>query len=104
MHCHNVDNPPHTPQVHSGKELPSGSEEEVEIRAASIMAVEQLKHAANKLLQQRHEQTQQQEDGDEGGERSAFQLLSIQLDWWLWAEGERMRSEHPHHKTWTIYY
>lgn len=81
----------------SGQEIPSGSEEELEIRAASILAVEQLKDAANKLLQAQHQ-------AEDNGTAEAFQLLSIQLDWWLWQEGERMRSEHPHHKTWTIYY
>lgn len=84
-------------QVDSGQEIPSGSEEELEIRAASIVAVEQLKDAANKLLQVQHQ-------AEDSGSAEASQLLSIQLDWWLWQEGERMRSDHPHHKTWTIYY
>lgn len=117
-------------QVDSGQIIPSGSEEEIELRAASVLAVEQLKHAANALLQAQHCQGQaQQQEGpsssaavaassaqDAAGatERSAKvssssadevpQLLSIQLDWWLWQEGERERSKHPHHKTWTIYY
>jgi hypothetical protein len=73
--------------VDGGTELPSGSEEEVEIRAASILAVEQLKQAANAQLA--------------GAQQ---QLLSIQLDWWLWHEGEKRRSEQTHHRTRTIYY
>lgn len=77
-------------QVDARQELQSGSEEEVEIRAASILAVEQLKAAANKLL------TAQ--------DSTAEPLLSIQLDWWLWQEGERTRNVDTHHKTWTIYY
>lgn len=88
-------------QVDSGQELACGSTEEVEIRAASILAVEQLKQAANKLLQAQHQQDLQQ---GSSSSTDAFQLLSIQLDWWLWQEGERQRTEHPHHKTWTIYY
>ena len=36
------------------KVLPTGSEEELEIRAASIVAVERLKDAANALLQAAH--------------------------------------------------
>jgi hypothetical protein len=117
-------------QVDSGQIIPSGSEEEIELRAASVLAVEQLKQAANALLQARHQPGQdQQQDGQsssaevpassaevnaEVAGRSTEmpssstegvpQLLSIQLDWWLWQEGERERSEHPHHKTWTIYY
>jgi hypothetical protein len=82
--------------------LPCGSEEEIEIRAASLLAVEQLKRAANKLLLERHEQNSSSSSSGSGTE--PFRLLSIQLDWWLWQEGERMRSELPHHKTWTIYY
>lgn len=75
-------------QVDARLEIAAGSSAEVEIRAASIVAVELLKNAANSKLQQ-----QQQP------------LLSIQLDWWLWAEGERMRAQHPpHHRVWTVYY
>lgn len=77
-------------QVDAGQELQSGSEEEVEIRAASILAVEQLKDAAEKLLTAKDSTTEL--------------LLSIQLDWWLWQEGERTRNDDTHHKTWTIYY
>jgi hypothetical protein len=84
-------------QVESGHELPSGSSEELEIRAASVLAVEQLKQAANKLLSAQHQ-------GHQQGSTAAFQLLSVQLDWWLWQEGERRRSQDAHHKTWTIYY
>lgn len=117
-------------QVDSGQIIPSGSEEEIELRAASVLAVEQLKQAANALLQARHHPGQGQQQGcpsssadapansagDAAGvaERSTDmpsssaegvpQLLSIQLDWWLWQEGECERSKHPHHKTWTIYY
>jgi hypothetical protein len=80
--------------------LPSGGEGEIEIRAASLLAVEQLKHAANKVLRARHEQ----DNKSSSSSTQPFQLLSIQLDWWLWQEGERMRSELSHHKTWTIYY
>ncbi|KAF6259077.1 hypothetical protein COO60DRAFT_1270304 [Scenedesmus sp. NREL 46B-D3] len=74
-------------QVEGMQELASGSEAEIELRAASIVAVELLKDAANAQLLQ------------------PPQLLSIQLDWWLWHEGERMRAQHPpHHRTMTIYY
>jgi len=96
--------------VSRGQELPAGSEEELEIRAASIVAVERLKEAANVLLQARtdEQQDEAQHSGSlssqAGSSKAAPQLLSVQLDWWLWQEGERVRSEHPHHKTWTIYY
>lgn len=82
-------------QVASQQELPAGSESEIEIRAASVVAVEMLKNAANEKLQPKQSQQGNQE----------AQLLSIQLDWWLWHEGERLRQEHPpHHRTRTIYY
>eukprot|EP00878_Enallax_costatus_P037811 GHUV01042832.1.p1 GENE.GHUV01042832.1~~GHUV01042832.1.p1 ORF type:complete len:101 (-),score=36.21 GHUV01042832.1:415-717(-) len=82
-------------QVANQQEIAAGAESEIEIRAASVVAVELLKDAANtKLQQQRGQQGEQQAN-----------LLSIQLDWWLWHEGERMRKEHPpHHRTRTIYY
>lgn len=65
--------------------LPAGSEEEVEIRAASIIAVEKLRQAVSK--------------------RFGRGLFSVQLDWWLWETGEEMQQKHsPHHRTLTIFY
>eukprot|EP00879_Flechtneria_rotunda_P010953 GHRR01011445.1.p1 GENE.GHRR01011445.1~~GHRR01011445.1.p1 ORF type:complete len:355 (+),score=124.50 GHRR01011445.1:793-1857(+) len=108
-------------QVDSQHEVVAGSEQELEIRAASVVAVELLTDAVN----QRVLQQQQQPEAPSAAElqqpshrnqlaqaglqavntQPSKQLLSIQLDWWLWEEGERMRAEHPpHHRTWTIYY
>lgn len=65
--------------------LISGSEEEVEIRASSIEATDRL----CKILRDRHQ----------------IQLHNLQMDWWLWEQGERLRKEHPpHHRTLTIFY
>lgn len=62
-----------------------GSEEEVEIRACSIQATECLCH----MLRDRHK----------------VQLHSLQMDWWLWEQGERKREvDPPHHRTLTIFY
>lgn len=59
------------------------------------MAVQQLRDTVNTLAA---------EAGD-GGSGDGHQLTSIQLDWWLWGQGERLRHQHPpHHRTWTIYY
>uniref|UniRef100_A0A383VZK3 Queuosine 5'-phosphate N-glycosylase/hydrolase n=1 Tax=Tetradesmus obliquus TaxID=3088 RepID=A0A383VZK3_TETOB len=104
-------------QVEAKQEVASGSEAEVELRAASIVAVELLKDAANAQLQQRQQQGEQQQQQQQQQQQrdaaskeqqpaeGAPQLLSIQLDWWLWSEGERMRTQHPpHHRTRTIYY
>jgi hypothetical protein len=65
-------------------ELPAGSEFEVEIRAATIWAVEELRRA---LLQR------------------GLQLPAYQLDWTLWQLGQNLpASTSPYHRTRTIYY
>jgi hypothetical protein len=74
-------------QIDARVELPAGSEEETEIRAASVQAVELMRES----IRQVH------------GERLC--PASIQLDWWLWAAGERTRASDPcHHRTRTIFY
>jgi Potential Queuosine, Q, salvage protein family len=72
-------------QVSSKQLIAAGSEEEVEIRAASVAAVELLRAEL---------------------ERETGQLIpSILLDWCLWQEGEANVAQHlPHHRTQTIYY
>lgn len=67
--------------------LPPGSEEECELRAASIQAVsmmvEQLKLSWEDSLCPN----------------------AVQLDWWLWSTGESCRaSDAPHHRTFSIFY
>jgi hypothetical protein len=68
-------------QVESKQEVASGSEAEVELRAASIVAVELLKDAANTQLQQRQQQQQQEGRTSQGQQPDAgtSQLLSIQV-------------------------
>ena len=71
-------------QVDNKQEVQAGSEAECEIRACTIVAVEQLKQA---VADAEHRPS------------------SVQLDWWLWDYGERNRHVHaPHHRTLTIYY
>ena len=117
-------------QVSCRQEVAAGSEEEVEIRAASIVAVERIKEAI-------HARWGLAQGGLEGGPttetpaagvaaagesegiataagpcgvvqrpRPGLRLpLTIQLDWWLWEQGEKSRASHPpHHRTLTIYY
>ncbi|KAA0151321.1 hypothetical protein FNF31_06857 [Cafeteria roenbergensis] len=68
-------------RIAAQEELCPGSEEEVEIRAASVQAVEKLRHAM-------------------GGT-----LLSVELDWLLWQRGERSKEKlPPHHRTRTVCY
>lgn len=79
------------------QELPAGSEEELEIRGCSIEAVERLRAAVEALNRDAAAAAE--------GTQPPAPLLSIQLDWWLWHQGEQARDTHPpHHRTWTIYY
>jgi hypothetical protein len=71
-------------RVDSLGEVPFGSPEEVEIRAATVVAVERLQQCLRK----------------EG--RS---LLVLEVDWLLWQWGEAIKDDIlPHHRTLTIYY
>lgn len=65
------------------KLIRAGSPEEVEIRSATIWAVEYLKEELKKY----------------GGSYHSFQL-----DWILWEESEKQKLRLPHHRTKTIYY
>jgi len=65
-------------------EIPAGSEQELEIRAATVQAVELM---VKELAQQ------------------GVKINSVQLDWILWERGESLLAElPPHHRTLTIYY
>ncbi|PRW33671.1 UPF0553 -like [Chlorella sorokiniana] len=77
--------------VDGRRELAPGSREEVEIRAATVAAVERLRSELARQL------------AAQG--REAPHLCSVTLDWWLWEEGEsNIERHHPHHRTLTIYY
>jgi hypothetical protein len=65
--------------------IPFGSEEESEIRAGTVIAVEELRKV---IL----EKTQQS-------------LTSVEIDWLLWNWGEQVKDTiKPHHRTLTIFY
>eukprot|EP01039_Chlorochromonas_danica_P004212 gene4209-4626_t len=67
------------------EEIAFGSEEEIELRAATIMAVEKMKAVLNT--------------------KRNLRLTSIELDWILWNWGEQVKDDiAPHHRTLTIYY
>ncbi|XP_024401979.1 uncharacterized protein [Physcomitrium patens] len=72
--------------VDSLQELPSGSEEEVELRACTITAVERLREYL--------------------AARTGTEVLSVQVDWWLWSSGlpSAVEKVPPYHRTQTIYY
>ncbi|KAK1433138.1 hypothetical protein QVD17_10044 [Tagetes erecta] len=69
--------------IKSNKEIGSGTEEEVELRACSIYAVEKMRDLIQK--------------------RTGKQVLSVELDLWLWAHGISNPSL-QHHRTLSIYY
>lgn len=69
--------------IDSNSEIVPGSEEEVEIRACSIYAVEQMR--------------------DLIGKKFGKQLLSIDIDLWLWSCGVQNMAL-SHHRTLSIYY
>jgi hypothetical protein len=69
------------------RDIQPGSEEEIEIRAATIQGVERLRAA----IAAKH-----------GG---AVCPSAVQLDWWLWDAGEKTRTtDGPHHRTLTTNY
>lgn len=71
--------------VDARDEVAYGSEEEVEIRAATVQAVEGLREELAGM-------------GRPG-------VKSVLLDWLLWQEGERLKDElPPHHRTRTVFY
>jgi hypothetical protein len=64
--------------------LTSGSEEEIEIRASAVCVVEEMKE----LLKGKGKE-----------------VKSVEVDWFLWEEGERnCRKIGKHHRVATIYY
>jgi hypothetical protein len=65
------------------EELEPGSSEEVEIRAATIWAVEWLR---------------------EGLQRRGRPVPAYQVDWYLWELGQRAGWRHPYHRVRTIFY
>ncbi|KAL3833263.1 hypothetical protein ACJIZ3_007999 [Penstemon smallii] len=69
--------------VESNREISSGSEEEVELRACSVHAVEEIRELIHK--------------------KSGKQVLSVELDLWLWAFGIQCPSL-QYHRTLSIYY
>lgn len=65
-------------------EIAFGSDEETEIRACTVIAVELLQKALIKY---------------------GLNLLVLEVDWLLWQKGELIKDEIlPHHRTLTIYY
>ncbi|KAL2528354.1 Queuosine salvage protein [Forsythia ovata] len=69
--------------IESNSEIGSGSEEEVELRACSVYAVEEMRDLIHR--------------------KSGKKVLSVELDLWLWSFGIQCPSL-QHHRTLSIYY
>ncbi|XP_044469955.1 queuosine salvage protein-like [Mangifera indica] len=69
--------------IETNGEVGSGTEEEVELRACSVYAVEKIRELIRK--------------------KSGKQVLSVELDLWLWSVGVQC-SALQHHRTLSIYY
>ena len=73
-----------------------GGEEELELRACSVEAVERMRAAVA---------AEAAAEAAAGAGPAASAPNSVQLDWWLWNAGEvRREVSSPHHRTLTMYY
>ena len=63
--------------------IPAGSEKEIELRACTISAGEQISTELHKL---------------------GRSITMHELDWLLWVKSQRMKFQKPHHKTVTLFY
>ena len=75
--------------IRQGTLLPAGSAEEIELRAASVLAVTRMAKMINDM---------------ECDKEKSQQVSEVSLDWWLWETGEAIRDSLPHHRTKTIFY
>jgi hypothetical protein len=74
-------------QILAQELIAPGSEEEIELRAATVQAVELLRDRISSKREDKPCPT------------------AVQIDWWLWETGERTRaSDPPHHRTITVFY
>ena len=72
-------------KIDARDEIQCGCEEEIEIRACTIIAVEMLHHALCRL--------------------GVNNIIEIEIDWLLWQQGEKIKDDiAPHHRTLTIFY
>lgn len=104
--------------VDSHTPLAAGTDEEIELRACTVVSVEEIR----KALQERFEE--ESSDGSIGGDvqtskyegaskydsreaqpEALPQINSVAVDWWLWEMGEKHRDgPDAHHRTITTFY
>lgn len=79
-------------------EIAPGSQEEVEIRAGTVVAVEMLKDALTNL---------KAASSAAGATDLPRDLTSVEVDWYLWQWGEEQHAKgelRPHHRVNTVWY
>ena len=75
-------------KVDGGEELPAGGKSELDIRAATVVAVDRLVKEVR-------------------GAGGAVEINAVKMDWLLWQRGEKMEGKgemKPHHKVRTTFY
>jgi len=87
--------------VDAGATVPSGSADEIDLRACTVQAVERMKHALEARLAKEIELR----PALGSGEAANPAVTSVALDWFLWTQGEKRRDDSPpHHRTMTVFY
>lgn len=77
-------------KIDSQVEILPGSEEEIQIRSASIVAVDRIQSSLAEALLQKG---------------ISHPPMALHIDWFLWSRGEmRRKVDSPHHRTLTVYY
>lgn len=100
--------------VDAKQEIAAGSEMEVEIRAATVVAVERIREQLDGLRLHHWQKQRQQAGGttDSTAPSSSLAptlrpLTSVEVDWYLWQEGEQRHAKgelQPHHRVNTVFY
>jgi hypothetical protein len=73
--------------VDAKQEIRAGSDEEIEIRAATVVVVDRLVKEVKAL--------------------GSTDINAVRMDWWLWQTGEKLElagEMRPHHRVRTIFY
>ena len=86
--------------IDEGREILQGCVEENTIRAATVVAVEDIVAELRKQQQQQHKQQEEDKPKEQV-------FTAVTVDWYLWQVGERMHNEGTlkcHHKTRTTFY
>mmetsp|Transcript_19534 Transcript_19534/g.35217 ORF Transcript_19534/g.35217 Transcript_19534/m.35217 type:complete len:336 (-) Transcript_19534:155-1162(-) len=92
-------------KIRNFESIPAGSEWEIELRAATVEAVERIR---DRLISKHHSTTgmDEKENNCTTGSKKLIPN-AVQLDWWLWEAGEatlKLPGAMPEHRTLTIYY